>query len=389
MTSRAGKPSLVGLVGLAFLLGILGFGGGYAVAHRVRRAVVDDRRWMSSEDFFDAFSVASSLPGTTATNLFTFLGHRTAGLAGASIATAAFLAPSVVLMIAFGAAYDHLRGLDAVASMLDGMGAATVGVVAAVAVEMRSHGVKDRVGWVLAVGATLALTTRALSLLEVVAVGGAVGATTLRPPPTGGDPPVRSAGPLRGLIAAGPVALVTASPLLALAAVFGRIGVATFGGGVAMISPMEHEVVQVHHWLPERIFNDAIVLGQITPGPIAITATFIGYRVAGTFGARVTTLAMFGPPFALTVIAARALPAFRTNRALRGFFNGVAPVIVGAIAAAAVALARSALHAWWEVLIALGALGLLLWRPRASPLVALVGGAVLEVAVHALTARGR
>jgi chromate transporter len=389
MTSRPHEPSLARLVALAFSLGILGFGGGYAVAQRVRRAVVDDRQWMSSEEFFDAFSVASSLPGTTATNLFTVLGHRLAGLAGASIATAAFLAPSVVLMIAFGAAYDHLRSLDAVASMLDGMGAATVGVVAAVAVDMRSHGVKNRVGWILAVGATVALTTRALSLLEVVAIGGAVGATTMRPPPTGGAPPVPSPGTLRALVASAPIAIASATPILALAAVFGRIGVATFGGGVAMISPMEHEVVQVHHWLAARIFNDAIVLGQITPGPIAITATFIGYRVAGTLGALVATLAMFGPPFALTVAAARALPAFRTNRAVRGFFNGVAPVIVGAIAAAAVALARSALHDRWEVLIAAGAFGFLVWRPRSSPVLALIGGAALEVVVQALSVHGR
>ncbi len=378
------RPRLPELLGLALLLGVTGFGGGWAIAQRVRRAFVQDRAWLADEDFVEILSVSSSLPGTTTANLFTVLGWRFGGLAGALGATCAFLAPSIAIMCALGAAYGRMRDLGPIAWILDGMGVATVGVVAAVAVDMRKLGVKGRVGWVLALGALGALVTRTLNLLEVVAIAGIVGAFAMRPtsPAAPEAPPPNS---LRALL--GPIALggaVAASPVLALFLVFARIGVATFGGGVAMIAPIEHQVVVVHEWLSDRAFADAIVLGQITPGPVAISSTFIGWRVGGPLGAAAATLGMFAPPFALGVLAARSLPVFRTNPAVRGFLAGVAPAIVGAIAAATVPLARSAVHVWWQAPVALGAFALLVWRPRIAAVWPIAAAGAIELAVRSL-----
>ena len=370
---------------LGLVLGVVGFGGGYAVAQRIRRTLVDDKGWIDDDTFVEAFAVASALPGTAATNLLTVLGYRLTGPAGALGAALGFLAPSIALMIAFGAAYDHLRGVAVVASFLDGMSLATVGVVAAVAVDMRRYAVRTRLGWVLATGAAAALIARVANLLEVIVVAGLVGLIALRPAPgAGGRRPGDSVAPtsLRGVLPGLPALLTI--PSLALFLVFARIGVATFGGGFAMIAPIEHEVVQARGWLGEGAFNDAMVLGQITPGPVAIAATFIGYRVAGLAGAGAATLGMFGPPFLLSLAAARSIARFRESPAVQGFLAGVAPAVVGVIAAASVSLWRTTVHGIPGAALAAAAFVLLVLRPKLSPLVPLAAGGLLAWLAHVL-----
>jgi chromate transporter len=382
--ARAAKPELSHLFALALWLGVAGFGGGWAIAQRVRRAVVHDRRWMDEDAFVETLSVSSSLPGTTSANLFTLLGFRFGGVPGALGAAAAFLAPSVAMMAALAAGYGVVRDVGPAGAMLDGMAVATVGVVAAVAVDMRAAAVRGRLAWALAIGSAAALATRTLNLLEVVAIAGLAGAIALRPPEPAPheEPPPTS---LRGVLtpgALGATGALLVGPVLALFLVFARIGVATFGGGIAMIAPIEHQVVGVHGWLGPRAFADAIVLGQITPGPVAISSTFIGWRVAGPLGAAAATLGMFGPPFVISVLAARSLPAFRTNAAVRGFLAGVAPAVVGAIAAAAVPLGRSALHAWWQALVAVAVFVLLVLRPRLAPVCPILAAGLIEIAAR-------
>jgi chromate transporter len=171
-------------------------------------------------------------------------------------------------------------------------------------------------------------------------------------------------------------------PTLALLVVFARISLATFGGGFAMIPAIEHEVVDVHGWLRESAFNDAMVLGQITPGPIAIAATFIGYKVAGFGGAALATTGMFAPPFVLALAAGRSLAAFRANRIIQGALKGVAPAVVGIIVAAAIALWRTSVHSYLGGAVALAALVVLVAFRRVSPLAALASGGVVFVVAH-------
>jgi chromate transporter len=175
-----------------------------------------------------------------------------------------------------------------------------------------------------------------------------------------------------------------ALPLLAklvavweLVMVFLRVGSVTFGGGFVMIPQIETDVVDVHHWLSHQAFADGVVFGQITPGPVLITATFIGYKVAGWIGAIAATVGAFLPSFLMTLIAGASLNRFRTNHQVQAFLSGVAPAVVGMLAAAGVSLARSGLNSTLSFGVATSAF-LLMLRAKLNPVVIIFGCGVLQ-----------
>lgn len=328
----------------------------------------------------ECLSVATALPGTAATHLLTFIGLRMRGWRGAVVAASAFLLPSFALMLVFAMAYDHLRGLSALAAMLDGMGLATVGVVAAVAIDLARAQARRVLEWASTITALGILASHLLGLASVVVVAAGFGAMFLRPRSEDTNAEA-SFGPesMRGVAIAAPITLAATASLVM---VFAKIGLVTFGGGFAMIPALEREVVQEHRWVSAAEFNDAMVLGQVTPGPVAIAATFIGARVGGVFGGVVATLAMFGPPFVLAIITGRSLDRFRDHAALRGALRAIAPTVVGIIGASAVALWRTNVHDTHGAIIALAACVMLLAVRRLSPLVPLTIAGLLEVVLR-------
>ncbi len=153
---------------------------------------------------------------------------------------------------------------------------------------------------------------------------------------------------------------------LSLGFIFLRIGAVTFGGGFVMIPEIEAEVVNSHHWLNHQEFADATALGQITPGPVLIMATFVGYRVAGTVGALFATICVFLPSFLMTIAAGSSFRRFRTNRQMQAFLRGVAPAVAGLLVAAAWSVGRSGIHSIIGVGMAVIILLILLrYRPNA------------------------
>jgi chromate transporter len=380
------RPSALRVAALCLWLGVVGFGGGFVVAQRIKRAIVTERGWLDEATFEESFCVACALPGTTAPNLLAILGLGIGGVRTAACAVLGFLVPSVALMLVFGVFYDRLRNIGVLSSFLDGMAAATVGVVAAVSVDLGRSSLRHGLDWALALAAAALLATGLLNLLEVVMLAAVAGAVWLRPPPVAPPPAAVQDRPLssRSLrsVLLLPAFAVAVPPILVLFIVFARISLATFGGGFAMIPAIEHEVVRVHGWLTESAFNDAMVLGQITPGPIAIAATFIGYEVAGFVGAALATAGMFIPPFLLAVAAGRSLSAFRANRVIQGALRGVSPAVVGIIAAAAIALWRTSVHSYVAGAVALAALLVLVAFRRISPLAALAAGGFIFVVGH-------
>ena len=164
---------------------------------------------------------------------------------------------------------------------------------------------------------------------------------------------------------------------LSLAFIFLRIGAVTFGGGFVMIPEIEAEVVNSHHWLTHQEFADATALGQITPGPVLIMATFVGYRVAGTLGALFATICVFLPSFLMTIAAGSSFRRFRTNRQMQAFLRGVAPAVAGLLVAAAWSVGRSGIHSIIGLSMAVIIL-LILLRYRANAFWVLIGAGVFR-----------
>ncbi len=169
-----------------------------------------------------------------------------------------------------------------------------------------------------------------------------------------------------------------AGALVGLVRVFVPIGVLTFGGGLAMVPAIEHTVVVEQHWLDSKTFADAVALGQITPGPVAICATFIGYRVGGLAGALVATIAMFAPAVAVALAVGHSVERFRQSRIVESALRALAPVVIGMLGAATVSLGRASIDGWLAVAIVVVS-ALVVIRFRISPLWPLVGGGIVHV----------
>jgi chromate transporter len=181
-----------------------------------------------------------------------------------------------------------------------------------------------------------------------------------------------------------PLVLLLAWPVLEqlvtiwqLVTIFLRVGTVTFGGGYVMVPQIETDVVEVHHWMDHQTFANGMAFGQITPGPVLITATFIGYKVVGVAGAIAATVAAFLPSFVMTVIAGASINRFRTNFHVQAFLAGVAPAVVGMLAAAGVTLAKSGLSDATGFGVATLAC-LLMLRAKLNPVVIIFGCGLLQ-----------
>src|SRR5215470_11419684 len=165
-----------------------------------------------------------------------------------------------------------------------------------------------------------------------------------------------------------------------LITIFLRVGTVTFGGGYVMVPQIETDIVQINKWMDHQTFADAVAFGQITPGPVLITATFIGYKVAGAVGAIMTTIAAFLPSFVMTLIAGTSINRFRTNFHVQAFLAGVAPAVVGMLAAAGVSLAKSGLSGPTGYGVATLAC-LLMLRATLHPVLIIFGCGLLQFAI--------
>jgi chromate transporter len=358
---------------LALRVGVFAFGGGFAIIANIKQRVVDERRWMDAEEFAQAIGVVAALPGTNAANLITIVGARLGGPTTGAVGCALFLVPGLAMMTAFGVFYERLRGLPGFGGVLEGITAAAVGIVAAVADELRPTIVTKRREALLVALVFGALAAHVLSLLEVVAIAGVIGMFASRWPPRGAGAAAILLGAAKGGSLAG--LTLAASEFAA----FAKIAIGTFGGGISMLPAVEREIAS-HGWLPATTFADAVAFAQITPGPIAKCATFLGYRVAGFGGAAAATLGVFLPPLVLALVVAQRLADVRESANVRGFLHGVSIAVVGAIAAAAYSVYRAGVHG---VALTLFCVVVFAWRrsrPRASTILAIAGGAAFGLA---------
>jgi chromate transporter len=351
-------------------LGLLGFGGPVALVGQMERELVTERGWLRKEQMREVIAVCQSLPGPLAIQVGVFIAYLRGGFWGAWAGGWAFILPNFVIVAALGALYVHFGALQPVTAIFYGVSPAVIALILHSCYRLAKLGMEDWLQWGIA-GACFLVTVILQSEVALLFIGaGTLGAlyygTLWRRPPS-----------TSALLVVIPVAPVASSPLLGkILFFFLKAGALTFGSGLVIVPFLQQGVVQEHGWLGEREFLIAVAIGMISPGPVVITATFVGYLVAGFWGAVAATVGIFLPSFILVLVAAPILQRHRANRNVQGFVKGAYAAAIGTILGASILLGRIAIGDWLTILIGLASLAVLFRWKVSNPLLMAAAAAV-------------
>ena len=354
-------------------LGLLGFGGPVALVGQMEREMVGERKWLTREEMREGIAVCQSLPGPLAIQVGIWISYIRGGFWGAWAGGWAFILPNFIIVSAVGALYVHWGELSAVKAIFYGVSPAVIALILHSCYRLTKLGMTDWLEWALAAMAfVITVTLRAEVALLFIGCGivGVLyyGSLFRRRASASTTTSLFAAGPL---VAAGAAPAGAGSMLGKLFAFFLKAGSLTFGSGLVIVPFLEKGLVQQTGWLNERDFLVAVAIGMMSPGPVVITATFVGYLVAGFWGSVVATIGIFLPSFLLILIVAPILVRYRANPNVQGFVKGAYAAAIGTILGACVLLARIAIGDWLTVLVALGSLVVLFrWKVSNPVLVA-------------------
>jgi chromate transporter len=359
------------LVAYYLRLGTLGFGGPVALVGQMERELVEERRWLTKAEMREGIAVCQSLPGPLAIQVGIFISYLRGGFWGAWAGGWAFILPNFVIVAALGALYVHFGGLSLVTAIFYGVSPAVIALILHSCYRLAKLGMEDWLQWLIAavcLGVTVALRAEVALLFIVAGLVGILYYGSLVRRVSASTLPVLAALPLGG----GGAESSEGSILVKLLAFFLKAGSLTFGSGLVIVPFLEKGLVQQTGWLNERQFLVAVAIGMISPGPVVITATFVGYLVAGFWGSLVSTVGIFLPSFLLVLIVAPILVRHRANPYVQGFVKGAYAAAIGTILGAGVLLGRIAIGDWLTALIALGSLGVLFRWKVSNPLLVAV-----------------
>ncbi len=337
-------------------LGATAFGGPAMVAN-IRQVAVTRKQWLDEAAFARGVALCQALPGATAMQTAAYVGLRVRGIAGGAVAYAAFGLPAFCAMLALSSLYVPSRNAAVAVSLFRALRVMVVAIVANAALTFATSYIKRAADALVALSAAVAFAV-AVNPLLMIGLAGLVGSLH-RDRAGAGDaalcPRNRPAWrPLAfmcgGAAVAMAVLLVVNPQLFALAAAMLRIDVFAFGGGFASLPLMQHQFVRTLRWLDAATFTDGVALGQVTPGPIVITATFIGHVVSGAAGAIVATVAILFPSFVVLVLALPWFDRLQMSARFRGATHGALASFVGLLGAAA---CRFAFAVDWTVVTVL------------------------------------
>lgn len=371
--------SIIDLVTYFLKLGALGFGGPVALVGYMHSNLVEERKWISEEDYKEGLALAQLAPGPLAAQLAIYIGYVDHKIIGATLAGMAFVLPSFLMVVALGWSYTHFGGLSWMQSVFYGIGAAVIGIIAISGFKLTKRTLdRDGLLWLIFIG--LAISTFVteqeniflILLAGFLSWGARAGRTFFKKNFT-------IFFSLFFLQIAAPV--TTNDKLSKMGWFFLKAGTFVFGSGLAIVPFLYGGVVKEHHWLNERQFLDAVAVAMITPGPVVITVGFIGYLVAGFAGACVAALATFLPCYLFTVIPAPYFRKYGKNKSVKAIVDGITAAAVGAIAGAALVLAKRQLTDISSVFIAVAtALILLSFKKIQEPLI-ILGAALVGLLI--------
>jgi chromate transporter len=362
-----------------FKLGTIAFGGPAAHIAMMEDEVVKRRQWLSREKLLDLLGIIQLIPGPNSTELAIHIGYEQAGLAGLAIAGVCFIVPAMLLVWGLAIVYMRSQTLPQTDWILYGVKPVIIAIVGQALWKLGRTALKDRptqfVGLVVAIAYFLKLNE---ILLLVLAGLGVMLYKNLR----------RKLNPPKALwILPSTGLMVQLSPtvqapsVLSVFLFFLKIGAVLYGSGYVLLAFLQRELVERSHWLTDQQLLDAIAVGQITPGPVFTTATFVGYLLASHLGAIAGTVGIFLPAFILVAVVNPWVSKLRSSLWAGGFLDGVNAASLGLMAGVTWTLGLAAIIDWMTVAIALLS-GIALVRFKVNSAWLVIGGAVLGAIVH-------
>ena len=335
-------------------IGSTAFGGFMALISVVQNYVVDRRKLLSSEDMLDGISLATILPGPIAVNVVAYVGYRIRGLAGALVCAFAVILPSFALILALSYAYFSWGEIPAVSNIFNGFLPAVAAIIVVAALNMGRKALGNKIEIFIALMAMLSLIFIGgfYITMAIIVVSGLLGYVFLPHGKSNNSEenkrtiiiPTALTGVASGFLVAVTAAFIKSNAFILanLFFTFSSMSLLLFGGGFVFIPLIQEVVVDSYDWVTHKEFIDGIALGQVTPGPILISATFIGYKVAGVWGASIATLGIFAPPAILMLICTGFLDRLKNSDLIKAVLKGIRCGVIGMIAAAAYVVISSA-----------------------------------------------
>jgi len=371
------------LARLFLKLGTTAFGGPAAHIAMLQQEVVERRGWISQAEFLDHLGASNLIPGPTSTELVIYIGRKQGGWPGLLIAGTCFILPAAIMAGILAWAYVRYGSLPAVSGLLYGVKPVVIGIILEALWKLGRTAIKSV--WLAIVSlVTLFFAVVGVSPLGVLIVGGFLGV-------------VVSLGPTRMHTALitfleatssmpGAAAALPRSPgLLPIFLIFVKIGSIVFGSGYVLLVFLHADLVERHAWLTQQQLLDGVAVGQVTPGPVFTTATFLGYLLRGTSGAIVATIGIFLPAFVLVALSAPLIPKMRASRVAGAALDGINVASLALMVLVTWQLARSALVDWITIALAVVSALLLLRLPRLNSAWLIVGAGLIGVVRYAVS----
>jgi chromate transporter len=359
-------------------LGTIGFGGPAAHIAMLESEVVTRRKWIDRAQFLDLIGLTNLIPGPSSTQVAIYIGYLRAGWWGLIIAGICFILPAMAIVWALAIGYERVRELPQIIAVFAGIVPVVVALTVQATWKLGRSAIKNIPTGVAGIGAIVGLGYLGLNILSILLLAG-FGVMLWQNWRNWG----------RGLSAIWlpriELPILAIFPVIAshpswldVFAMFLKIGATIYGGGYVLLAFLQPELVDRTHWLTSQQLLDAIAIGQVTPGPLFTTATFIGYILAGHAGAIAATIGIFLPSFGFVALVIFWAQKLRQSVWFRSWLDGVNAGAWGAIVVVAYRLGASTLVDWQSIAIAAIASGLL-WKWRLDPIWLIMGGATIGI----------
>ncbi len=386
----APRPSLADIAMYFLILGATGFGGPVALADYIRRDLVQNKAWLTEGEYKEGLAIATACPGPLAYQLGVYCGFVLRGFSGALVTAISFALAPFLIVVALASLYSRFAGSWELRALFYGIGPVIIAIIVKACWNL---GVKTIGRNVIALAVAIvacAITVIVKKELTVLFIAAGVLGIFIFTKRSASDPPAQPpVSSPKPAIAIPPTffsALIGSSAGMPakLFAFFFKTGFLVFGSGLVIVPFLQTYLVDQYGWLSQQQFVDAVAIGLMSPGPVVITATFVGYLLSGFAGAAAATAGIFMPSILFTVVGTPLLRRYRANPRLQGFVVGITVAVVGVLVGTSYLVGQSVVVDWLTALLALAALGIGLFAKRVPDQVVVAAGAIAGLIAYPL-----